>query len=199
MKLKEVFLKFKKMINSFSAPSEPELTAQQKDFVDRNIVVMQNSNVSPDSIVGDNTYIGLNSNITKATIGNYCSIANNVTIGSGEHLLDSISTSALFYHEAKTYEILTKNKCTIGHDVWIGVDAIIRRGVTIGNGAVIGANSFVNKDVPDFAIVVGSPAKIVRYRFNEAQINKLNESKWWLLPLNEAKSKVRELELGIRN
>ena len=74
----------------------------------------------------------------------YVSIANNVTIGAGEHDLNKISTSSLFYDNA--YDVLTEKDCIIGNDVWIGVDSIIRRGVTIGNGAIIGANSFVNQD-----------------------------------------------------
>lgn len=67
----------------------------------------------------------------------------------------------------------------IGNDVWIGVGSIIRRGVTIGNGAVIGANSFVNKDVPPYAFAVGSPARVIKYRFKKEMIEKIEESCWW--------------------
>jgi virginiamycin A acetyltransferase len=198
LNFKKLFFKIKSLFQSESITCDTK-SPQLKDFVSRNIILSSNSNISEDSVIGSNTYIGLNCNITKAIIGNYCSIANNVTIGSGEHLIQSVSTSSLFYKPEEVYKILTTNECSIGHDVWIGVDSIIRRGVKIGNGAIVGANSFVNKDVPDFAIVAGSPAKIIRYRFNELQIQHLNESKWWLLPLENAKIKVFELEKKISN
>lgn len=101
--------------------------------------------VDEHSTVGEFTYIGYNSFVTKAQIGRYCSIANNVSIGPGEHNIDTVSSNTLFY--ADPYSKLTEKDITIGHDVWIGVNSVIRRGVTIGNGAVIGANSFVNTDI----------------------------------------------------
>lgn len=142
--------------------------------------------VSIDSSIGKYVYIGHNTSITKATIGNYCSIASNVSIWMGEHELDKISTNSIFY-EAQ-YAELTKKDCIIGNDVWIGVDAIIRRWITIGNGAVIGANSFVNVDIPPYAIVAGSPAKIIRYRFNEDEIKMIETSYWWKHDRNKAKN-----------
>ncbi len=155
--------------------------------------VMLSSNVSQDSIVGDYTYIGFNCFVTKAEIGRYCSIANNVSIGLGEHDLNRVSTSSYFYDNA--YEKLTEKKCIVGNDVWIGVDSIIRRGVNVGNGAVIGANSFVNEDVPDFAIVAGNPAKVIKYRFTPEQVQKINNSKWWLLSLTEAKKVISNIQV----
>ena len=148
--------------------------------------------ISSDSTIGDYTYIGNNCNITKSKIGRYCSIANNVSIGPGEHDLSKVSTSSLFY--IKPYEILTSKGCEIGNDVWIGVNCVIRRGVSVGNGAIIGANSFVNDDVPDFAIVAGSPAKIIRMRFNEEKIKLIYESQWWNLKYDDAKSTLVEIE-----
>ena len=134
--------------------------------------------VSRDTEIGNYVYIWHQTAITRTQIGNYCSIASNVSIGMGEHDMTEISTNSIFYKNQ--YDTLTKDLCIIGHDVWIGVDAIVRRWVTIGNGAVIGANSFVNRDVPAYAIVVGSPAKIIRSRFTEDQIELIEESKWWL-------------------
>ena len=154
--------------------------------------IMNSTIISSDSVVGDYTYIGYNCFITKANIGRYCSIANNVSIGLGEHDLTEISTSSYFYDNA--YEKLTEKNCTIGHDVWIGVDSIIRRGVKIGNGAVIGANSFVNMDVPDFSIVAGNPAKIVKYRFTDSQILKISKSNWWNLEIEAAKNIFKDLK-----
>ena len=73
----------------------------------------------------------------------------------------------------------------IKNDVWIGLNSTILEGVTIGNGAIIGACSVVAKDVPDYAVVVGNPAKIIRYRFSKDQIHKLINLRWWELDREE--------------
>lgn len=153
---------------------------------------MTNSLVSNDSQIGGYTYIGFNCCITKAKIGRYVSIANNVSIGLGEHDYNQISTSSYFYENA--YEKLTAKECIIGNDVWIGVDSIIRRGVKIGDGAVIGANSFVNSDIPEYSIAVGNPAKVVKYRFSKEKIEMIRSSQWWNLDLKEAKKIIQQLE-----
>lgn len=157
-----------------------------------NIEIGQNSFVDRNCDIGSYTYIGKNCNITKSTIGRYCSIANNVSIGQGEHNLTKISTSSLFYKEG--YAELTKEPCTIGNDVWIGTDVVILRGIVIGDGAVVGANSVVTKDIPPFAIVVGSPTKIIRYRFSKEKIKEIIESKWWNEELEGAGAIIEELE-----
>ena len=76
----------------------------------------------------------------------------------------------------------------IGNDVWIGANAIIQSGVTIGDGAIIGSGAVVTKDVPPYAIVVGVPAKILKYRFNKEQIKELLQLKWWNLPFDKIKN-----------
>ena len=128
---------------------------------DKKITAMKWVDVDNSSVIGDYTYLGERVSVTRATIGRYCSIANLVTIGAGEHDVDKISTNCMLSRHN-----LTEKDCIIGNDVWIGVDSIIRRGIKIGNCAVVGANSFVNKDVPDFAVVAGNPARIIKYRFN---------------------------------
>lgn len=156
---------------------------------DKKITVMKWADIDNSSILGDYTYIGERVSVTKSTIGRYCSIANLVTIGAGEHDIENISTNGLLCEQN-----LTKNNCIIGNDVWIGVDSIIRRGVTIGNCAVVGANSFVNKDVPDFAVVAGNPARIIKYRFNEETRQKILESKYWEKEPEEARKIIQELQ-----
>lgn len=81
------------------------------------------------------------------------------------------------------------NKVVIGNDVWIGENVFINDGIAIGNGAVIGAHSVVTHDVPDYAIVAGVPAKVIRYRFSSEQIVQLNEVKWWDWPEEKIRSK----------
>jgi acetyltransferase-like isoleucine patch superfamily enzyme len=123
-----------------------------------------------------------------ASIGRYCSIARDVTIGQNRksHPLDWLSThSALagLRHTASgmahAHEEIKQT--VIGHDVWIGMDVLILEGVTIGTGAVIGAQSLITRDVPPYAIVVGSPAKVQRYRFEPHIIEGLLASQWWNL------------------
>lgn len=157
-----------------------------------NTEIMQPAYIDSNCKIGNYTYIGTYSNITKATIGNYCSIANFVVIGPGEHKQNRISTSHYFAEE-DNYEELTKEPCIVGNDVWIGTNSIIKRGVRVGNGVIIGANSFVNKDVPDFAVVAGSPARIIRYRFAEEKVRKIMQSEWWNYEPEEAKKIISRL------
>jgi GT2 family glycosyltransferase/acetyltransferase-like isoleucine patch superfamily enzyme/Flp pilus assembly protein TadD len=158
------------------------------------VEIMGGCQISPDTQIGDYTYVGFNCFITRATIGRYCSIANCVKIGQGEHEIDRISTSTHFYE--RPYEQLTKGDCIIGNNVWIGVDSIIKRGVSIGDGAVIGANSFVNSDVPDYAIAVGSPAKVVKFRFPPEKVALIKNSNWWNYEIEGAGKLIKALEKG---
>ncbi|XOV79159.1 MAG: CatB-related O-acetyltransferase [Aestuariibacter sp.] len=84
------------------------------------------------------------------------------------------------------YDTLVK----IGHGVWIGDSVIILPNVSIGNGAVIGAGSIVTKDIPPFAVAVGNPAKVIKYRFNQKIRDKLNDVQWW--HWSEAKVKLNK-------
>ncbi len=89
---------------------------------------------------------------------------------------------------------LTEKPVVIKNDVWIGANVVVLRGVTVGNGAVLAAGAIVNKDVPDFAIVGGVPAKIIRYRFNEKMRSEISESKWFEEKMEKAVEIVRELQ-----
>lgn len=152
----------------------------------KNSKIIPSASIDKFTKIGENTYVGDYSIITKSIIGRYCSIGPYVTIGLGEHDIYKISTSSDFYEE-NVFEELTKDKVVIGNDVWIGTKATILRGVSIGNGAVIGANSVVTKNVPDYAVVVGCPARIIKYRFSEEKINTINNSQWWKYDLETAK------------
>ena len=142
---------------------------------------IQNSNL------GDYSYIASNSYINNTQIGKFCSIGINFSCGLGIHPLNGVSTSPMFYSNKKqngfsmtdNLKTIESNKVTIGNDVFIGANVTILDGVNVGNGVVIGACSFVNKDIPDYAIVGGSPAKVLRYRFNEDIIRKFLIIKWW--------------------
>jgi len=143
--------------------------------------------------VGDHTY-GANNIIIgswgndadiKITIGKYCSIADDIIIFiSGEHQTNWITTFPFSVLNGKYQNYIknikpSKGNITIGNDVWICAGVKILSGITIGDGAVLGAYSVITKDVPPYAIVGGNPAKIIRYRFDEESINKLLLIKWW--------------------
>lgn len=157
----------------------------------REIEIQAGSSVDAASEIGSYTYVGRNTHITKTQIGRYCSIANNVSIGQGEHRLDRVATSATFYEDA--WGTLTAGECVIASDVWIGVDAIVLRGVRIGFGAVIAANAVVTKDVPAFAIVGGVPARLIRYRFSVERQALILASRWWENERAEATAVVGQL------
>lgn len=137
--------------------------------------------------IGDYVHVGPNCIFNLSTIGNYTSIAPHVQIGGMEHPYDDLSTSTYLSDNSK--RLLTE----IGHDVWIAAGSIIKTGVKIGNGAVVGANSFVNKDVPPYAIVFGTPAKIYKYRFDEKTIAMLEKSRYWELKPLKARQVLLEI------
>src|SRR6185312_3704234 len=89
-------------------------------LADKSITVLHGTSIDANSAVGSYTYVGRDCSISRTRIGRYCSIANNVSIGQGEHDMSRISTSSLFYRSA--YDELTRKPCEIGNDVWIGVD-----------------------------------------------------------------------------
>lgn len=137
--------------------------------------------------IGDYTYIAQNSFISMTTIGKCCSIGPNIVCGWGIHPTDGISTAPMFYSTMKQngmtlsdYDKIEERKhITIGNDVFIGANVTILDGVTIGDGAIIGAGAVVSKDIPPYAIAVGSPIIINRYRFSDEVISKLRKIRWW--------------------
>ena len=149
-------------------------------------------------IVGDYTYghkqikeYFVNNN-GKLFIGKYCSIAEGVKVWlGGNHNTKAVSTYpfGLVHREKFKYicpnQPSTKGNVVIGNDVWIGANATIMSGVTIGDGAVIANNSHVVKDVEPYSLVGGNPAKEIRKRFNKEDIDFLLEFKWWDLPVEE--------------
>jgi acetyltransferase-like isoleucine patch superfamily enzyme len=106
----------------------------------------------------------------KLIIGSYCSISKGVQfLLAGEHPVDTISTYPFKVNcFSMKQEAGSKGDIVVGHDVWIGTNAIILSGVKIGQGAVVAAGSVVTKDVEQYSIVGGNPAKLIRYRFEES-------------------------------
>lgn len=145
--------------------------------------------------LGYGTYVG-DDCVFKAKTGKYCSIGHHVNVLTGTHPSHVfVSTSPVFYSvrkqnglsyvdENKFNELLFADEqngygVVIGNDVWIGFGATLLGGCTIGDGAIIASNSFVNADVPPYAIVGGTPAKVIGARFYDDQIKWLESFAWW--------------------
>ena len=139
--------------------------------------------------IGKHNYIARRNSLFNVEVGNYCCFGPDIHIGGMQHSYWWYSMSPLLSDECKTPE-----RTVIGNDVWIGAQAIIKQGVKIGDGAVIGANSFVNKDVEPFSIVVGSPAKHIKYRFEKDIQKAITESAYW----NENPRRAKEILESLR-
>lgn len=160
-------------------------------------VVGEGSKIEPGSLfvnstMGKHSFCGYDCEIVKAEIGSFCSIANNVSIGGGEHPVDWVGTSPVFYKgrdsvrkKFSEFPREAHRKTIIGSDVWIGFRAVVLQGVTVGHGAVIGAGAVVSKDVAPYSIVAGVPARHLRHRFDGALCDALLETRWWELDDDE--------------
>ncbi len=159
---------------------------------------------NPNIIVGDHSYYSgyyhkhsfeecvryLNperDDVDKLVIGRYCSIGSGAVFmmaGNQGHQHSWISTYPFFYHNSDAFEgaidgFERSGDTVIGNDVWIGTEAMIMSGVTIGDGAIIASRAVVTKDVAPYSIVGSNPAKLIRYRFGEDEITKLLAMQWW--------------------
>lgn len=153
-----------------------------------NVLIQENVLIQSTSLVEIGRYTVVNgpntdlyASINNIQIGAFCSIARGVAFQEFTHYSDRLTTHLINKHIFKNgkSDIYSKGDIIVGNDVWIGAHSVVLSGVTIGNGAIIASNSVVNKDVPPYAVVAGSPAKIIKYRFNEEIICKLEELKWW--------------------
>lgn len=125
--------------------------------------------------LGDYSYFAKNAQVANTTIGKFCSIGPNFCCSLGIHPTNGISTHPKFYRG----DIEEFKPVTIGNDVFIGANVTVLDGVTIGDGAVIGAGAVVSKDIPPYAIAVGCPIEIKRYRLTEKQIAAMERIQWW--------------------
>ncbi|MDA9347790.1 hypothetical protein N9Q87_00710 [Porticoccaceae bacterium] len=165
-------------------------SAVVKSSLDENVVIHEGCKIL-NSTIGKFSYISERSVVSNSTIGCFCSIASNARIGVGKHPTDRMSSHPVFYNKLgrsdnNFYE--EYERVVIGSDVWIGVNVIVLDGVNIGHGAVIGAGAVVTKDVPNYAISVGVPAKVKDYRFSSDKIDWLISSEWWDKSLSEIRA-----------
>jgi acetyltransferase-like isoleucine patch superfamily enzyme len=147
------------------------------------------------STLGEYSYISQYSIVNKSEIGKFCSIAHGSYIGLWEHNTQVTTHSFYLYEHSgnfvKGYKNYDKDNIitTLGSDVWVGANAVILKGINVGDGAIIGASAVVTKDVPSYAIVVGNPAKIIKYRYNRDDIIWLLKIKWW----DFSREKIKEI------
>lgn len=185
---------FHKHVSSFAL-------IDQYSNIDYHAKINRNTHII-NSTIGRYSYVGINCWVCETDMGAFCSIASNVNIGLGNHTMDYLSTSPIFTEQknATGYSWINKTiappfkRVHIGNDVWIGYGALIIGGVTIGDGACIGAGAIVTKDVPPYAVVAGAPAKIIRYRFSDETIKKILDEKWWNLPDEELKKNINRFQ-----
>lgn len=154
----------------------------------QNLVCEKENSVSSGSIfLGDvslGTYTTVGSNCIfhggSISVGRYCQIGPFVSIYAFEHPQEFLTIyNAKPLLNGRLKELSKQAPVNIGHGVWIGQGAVILKGVTVGNGAVIGANAVVTRDVPSYAVVGGIPGKVLKFRFDEAERKRVDDSAWW--------------------
>lgn len=153
-----------------------------------------------DSKIGDYSSVGRFSKINNCEIGKFCSIGWDTTVGANNHDYTRLTTNAFPYakrvigYEMKAPE---KLKTILGNDVWIGANAVILPGIKIGDGAVIGAGSVVTKNVPEYEIWAGNPAKKIKNRFSKEVVCKLKTLQYWTWNDEKLKKNIQLFTLPI--
>jgi len=144
--------------------------------------------VVTESVLGDYSYIMNDSEVIYSDIGRFCSIAAHTRVNPGQHPLQRVALHHFSYRsslfgmgpdDSAFFDGRRAHRVRMEHDVWVGHGAIIQGGVSVGSGAVIGSGAVVTRDVAPFAIVVGVPARPIRYRFSGPIMERLLELGWW--------------------
>lgn len=153
--------------------------------IDRTSKIESGSTVI-NSVFDRHSFCGYDCLFNNCKVGAFTSIASNVKVGGSMHPMEYVSMSPVFLSHRDSVKTKLANhvysnipRTVIGSDVWIGEGVFVKSGVTIGNGAVVGMGSVVTKDVPDYAIYCGNPARLVRYRFSDEIRSRLTASEWW--------------------
>jgi phosphonate metabolism protein (transferase hexapeptide repeat family) len=151
--------------------------------------------------LGNYSYVMNDCHIIYAKIGKFCSIASHVRINPGNHPLQRVALHHFTYRsymfglgedDEAFFDWRRSHQVTIGNDVWIGHGAILLPGVSVGTGAAVGAGAVVTRDVPPFAIVVGVPARLIRFRFPKEIQEALLRIGWWDWPHDKLRAALED-------
>ena len=173
-------------------------------YIDKKSVLRGNNKILREveiygSEIDKYSYINFNTVVSNSKIGKFTSIGSNCTIGAAKHPIDYLSTSPYTYSNSvkeislnifkfnSVFESYEK-ETLVGNDCWIGNNVIVMQGVEIGNGSIIGAGSIVTKNVPEYCIALGSPAKVIKKRFSDEKLKILqqrNLDNWWDLDVEQ--------------
>lgn len=158
--------------------------------------------------IDDYSYSGRGCIFQNVDIGKFSNIAACVRIGATDHPMDRPSLHHFTYRKAMYglgeddvdfFDHRASRATRVGHDTWIGHGAMIKPSLTIGHGSVIGQGSVVTKDVPDYAVVAGNPAKVINYRFDQETIDGLLKISWWDWPLETIRERHEDFSLPIKD
>ena len=154
----------------------------------------------PEQFEEQNVLYNYHPSKVKLVIGKFCAIAAETKfLMTGDHKLDAISTYPFpifgqgWEHAYDISGLSVKGDILVGNDVWFGYDSFIKNGVSIGNGAIIAAKAVVVKDVPAYSIVTGNPAKVVKMRFDDPTIARLEKMAWWDWPIEKITQHLQAL------
>jgi phosphonate metabolism protein (transferase hexapeptide repeat family) len=172
-----------------------------KDVSFGEYVEIGKNNHMSESSIDDFSYTSENCQIIYSTIAKFVNIASYVRLNPGQHPIQRVTQHHMLYRkemfgfgsdDESFFDWRREKKVVVGNDVWIGHNVTVMGGVSIGDGAVIGSGAIVTKDIPPFAIAVGNPAKVIRYRFDEKIREKLLQIKWWNWDYETIKKRLNE-------
>ena len=156
-----------------------------------------------ESFLDDYSYTSQNCQIIYSQIGKFVNIASFVRLNPGQHPKEWACQHHMLYRKemygfgSDDEEFFAKRRTKqviVGHDIWIGHGVTIMGGVSIANGAIVGSGAIVTKDVPAYSVVVGNPAKIIKFRFDSKTIDKLEEIQWWNWDRQKIKNSLEEFK-----
>jgi acetyltransferase-like isoleucine patch superfamily enzyme len=182
------------------------VSVSRRTVLEGRSLIGKDSDIS-DSMIGLGTYVAAGSRLTSTRVGRYCSIGRQVSAGAGMHPASAfVSTHPSFFSPKKQAGFAFADTCLfeehafiaeasfngttykysvdIGNDVWLGDHVKVLDGVAIGDGAIVGLGSIVTRDLEPYSINVGNPARAIRYRFTQSQIEFLLDFKWWERPFD---------------
>ncbi|XPV68296.1 MAG: DapH/DapD/GlmU-related protein [Halarcobacter sp.] len=183
-------------INSLNKP--PKKLLEKKPQFDTSSIIIDSEfgefveigsfNNIQESTIDKYSYTCENCQIIYSYIGKFVNIASYVRLNPSPHPMEKVTQHHMLYRKEmfgfgeddnSFFDFRRSRRVHVGHDVWLGHNVVIMGGVTIGNGAVIGSGSIVTKDIPPYAIAVGNPARVIKYRFDEKSREALEKISWW--------------------